>query len=107
MGQEKMKHDRPRRRNACPVLIALALAAGVTSTASGQMPGYNGYHRSERVWNRMDACKRQAWKQHPDYTRADSLKRDEAVRRCLALNNAPPVAPQTPPAPQERSGSSR
>jgi hypothetical protein len=55
----------------------------------------------------MDSCKRQAWKEHPDYTRAESLKRDEAVRRCLALNSAPPVAPLTPPAQQERSGSSR
>lgn len=107
MGQGKMEHDRPRRRKACPLLIALALAAGATSTASGQMPGYNGYTQSQRVWNRMDACKRQAWKQHPDYTRADSLKRDEAVRRCLAQSNAPPVAPETPPAPQERSGASR
>jgi hypothetical protein len=71
------------------------------------MPGYNGYNQSQRVWNRMDACKRQAWKQHPDYTREDSLKRDDAVRRCLALNNAPPVAPLTPPPSQERSGTSR
>jgi len=102
-----MAHDRPRRRRAWPVLVGLALAAGGISVASAQMPGYNGYNRSQRVWNRMDACKRQAWKQHPDYTRADSIKRDEAVRRCLALNNAPPVAPQTPPVPQERSGSSR
>src|SRR5690348_15846964 len=107
MGQEKMEHDRPRRRKACQVLVALALAAGDASITSAQMPGYNGYTRSERIWNRMDACKRQAWKQYPDYTRADSLKRDEVVRRCLALNNAPPVVPETPPAPQERSGSSR
>lgn len=107
MGQEKMAHNRPHRRKACRVLVALALAAGATSTASAQMPGYNGFTQSQRVWNRMDACKRQAWRQHPDYTREDGAKRDEAVRRCLASNNAPPVAPETPPAPQERSGSSR
>jgi hypothetical protein len=107
MGQDKMEHDRPRWRRACPVLVALTLAAGGISAASAQMPGYNGYNQSQRVWNRMDACKRQAWKQHPDYTHADSLKRDEAVRRCLASNNAPPVAPLTPPPPQQPSGSSR
>jgi hypothetical protein len=101
-----MEHDRLHRQ-AYMVLVALALAVGDISAASAQMPGYNGYNQSERVWNRMDACKRQAWKQHPDYTREDTLKRDEAVRRCLALNNAPPVAPQTTPTPQERSGSSR
>ena len=106
MGQEKMEHDR-RRRSAYSVLVALVLAAGSISTVSAQMPGYNGYNRSQRVWKQMDACRRQAWKQHPDYTREDSLKRDEAVRRCLAMSNAPPEAPETPPAPQERSGTSR
>jgi hypothetical protein len=104
---EKVEQDRARRRRAYPLLVALALAGGSISAASAQLPGYNGQDQSQRVWNRMDACKRQAWKQHPDYTRADSLKRDEAVRRCLALNNAPPVAPLAPPAPQERSGSTR
>jgi len=106
MGQKKMGHDR-RRRRAYAVLLALSLAAASMPTASAQMPGYNGYNRSQRVWKQMDACRRQAWKQHPDYTREDSLKRDEAVRRCLALNNAPPEAPDTPPTPQERSGTSR
>jgi hypothetical protein len=102
-----MDHCRPRRRRTYPVLVGLALICGSVSAARAQLPGYNGRDQSERVWNRMDSCKRQAWKQHPDYTRAESLKRDEAVRRCLALNNAPPVAPLTPPAQQERSGSSR
>jgi hypothetical protein len=106
MGQERWSMI-VRARGAYPVLVALALASGSISTASAQMPGYNGYNQSQRVWNRMDACKRQAWKQHPDYTREDSLKRDDAVRRCLALNNAPPVAPLTPPPSQERSGTSR
>ena len=89
------------------MLVALALLGGGVAGASAQMPGYNGYNQSQRVWNRMDACKRQAWKQHPDYTQAESLKRDEAMRRCLAQNSAPPATPSTPPAPQERSGSSR
>jgi hypothetical protein len=37
----------------------------------------------------MDNCKRQAWKQHPDYTREGNAKRDEAVRNCRGANNAP------------------
>ena len=102
-----MNRCRLRRRRAYPVLIGLASICGSVSVAQAQLPGYNGHDRSERVWNQMDSCKRQAWKQHPDYTQAESLKRDEAVRRCLALNNAPPVAPLTPPAQPERSGSSR
>lgn len=107
MGREKMDHGRPCRRRAYPVLVTLALICGNVSAAFAQLPGYNGHDRSERVWNRMDNCKRQAWKQHPDYTRQDSVKRDQAVRRCLEANNAPPVSPLTPPAQQERSGSSR
>lgn len=71
------------------------------------MPGYNGYNQSERVWKRMDNCKRQAWKQHPDYTREGNLKRDEALKHCLKASNAPPMSPLTQRAPQERSGSSR
>ena len=103
--QENMKHDRLCRW--AYVVVALALTAGSISAAGAQMPGYNGYNQSQRVWGRRDACKRQAWKQHPDYTREDTVKRDEAVRRCLAANNAPPAEPRTPPVPQERSGSSR
>jgi hypothetical protein len=103
-----MDYDHSSRRRPYAVLVtALALLGGNIAGASAQMPGYNGYNQSQHVWNRMDACKRQAWKQHPDYTREDSAKRDEAVRRCLALSNAPLVAPLTPPAQQERSGSSR
>jgi hypothetical protein len=107
MGRENMDHGHRRRRRAYRVLVALALSCGSVSAASAQLPGYNGHDQSERVWKRMDNCKRQAWKQHPDYTREDSLKRDEVVRHCLEANNEPPVSPLTQPAPRERSGSSR
>jgi len=52
----------------------------------------------------MDNCKRQAWKQHPDYTREDNAKRDEAVKLCLQANSAPPLSPL---APRESTGSSQ
>ena len=107
MVGKKTDHGRVPRRRGCPVLVALALICGSASSASAQMPGYNGNNQSERVWKRMDDCKRQAWKQHPDYTRDGSLKRDKAVRQCLAAGTEPPVSPLTPPAQQERSGSSR
>jgi hypothetical protein len=107
MGREKMDHARLLKRRASPALIALALICGGVSAARAQMPGYNGNDQSERVWKRMDNCKRQAWKQHPDYTREGSLKRDEVVRHCLEANNEPPVSPLTQPAQPERSGSSR
>jgi hypothetical protein len=90
------------------VLVALALIGGAVPAARAQLPGYNGYNQSERIWSRMDKCKRQAWKQHPDYTREDNAKREEVVKHCLQARNAPPLSPWTPRAPQqERSGSSR
>ena len=89
------------------MLVALALLAGAIPSARAQIPGYNGYTQSQRIWTRMDNCKRQAWKQHPDYTREDTAKRDEAVKHCLEANNMPTISPLTPHEPQERSGSSR
>lgn len=104
-----MKGNRRIRHPASHALIALAVAGGVASGAAAQMPGYNGNNQSQRVWSRMDACKRQAWKAHPDYTREDSTKRAEALRRCLEASSLPPVAPiaPVPASPPERSGTSR
>jgi hypothetical protein len=106
-----MTGGRRRTQRAFRALIALAVTASLTPRASAQMPGYNGNNQSERVWKRMDACKRQAWKAHPDYTREGSAKRDEETRHCLEARGLPPVAPRppaaTPAPPPERSGSSR
>jgi hypothetical protein len=97
----------PGRCKAYRVLVALALVGGIVPGAHAQMPGYNGHSQSERIWSRMDTCKRQAWKQHPDYTREGSAKRDEAVKHCLQANSVPPVSPVAPRTLPERSGSSR
>jgi len=106
-GGETMGLDRSARRKAYRMLVALALLGGAVPAARAQLPGYNGHNQSEHVWSRMDNCKRQAWKQHPDYTRESNAKRDEVVKHCLEANNAPPLSPLTPGTPQERSGSSR
>jgi hypothetical protein len=95
------------RRKAVGALVLLALTGGVASPASAQMPGYNGNNQSQRVWHQMDYCKRQAWKEHPDYTREGRVQRDASVKHCLEARNAPPVSPLTPRESQERSGSSR
>lgn len=88
-------------------LVALSvLCAIAASEARAQQQPYrpNRFQESEGVWKRMDNCKRQAWKQHPDYTPEGNAKRDQAVRQCLDASNLPPVAPESPAA---RSGSSR
>jgi hypothetical protein len=100
--------DRSYRRRAYRVVVALALLGGAMPPARAQLPGYSGHKQSERIWSQMDNCKRQAWKQHPDYTREGNAKRDEVVKHCLEASNTPPVSPLTPGSrQQERSGSSR
>jgi hypothetical protein len=99
--------ERHNRRKAFGALAALALAGGMATAASAQMSGYNGFNQSQRVWKQMDFCKRQAWKEHPDYTREASAERDKQVKHCLEARNAPTVSPLTPHNPQEGSGTSR
>jgi len=73
------------------LLVALSTLGGVAaSDVHAQQP--NALKQSEAVWKTMDKCKRQAWKQHPDYTREGSAKREEAVTQCLRSSNAPPVS---------------
>src|SRR5258708_2442035 len=86
------------------MLVALRLLGRAVPAERAQLPGYNGHHQSEHVWSRMDNCKRQAWKQHPDYTRESNAKRDEVVKHCLEANNAPPLSPFDPGRPARTLG---
>lgn len=84
-------------------LVVLAALCGIAASGvHAQQP--SKLKQSETVWKGMDNCKRQAWKQHPDYTREDNAKRDEAVKLCLQANSAPPLSPL---APRESTGSSQ
>jgi hypothetical protein len=84
-------------------LVILAALCGVATTdVQAQQP--NKLQQSETVWKAMDNCKRQAWRQHPDYTREGNAKREEAMKLCLRASSAPPIAPPTP---RESSGSSQ
>lgn len=94
------------KRAAFGLFLALASTGGSTA-AKAQMPGYNGYNQSQRIWRQMDLCKRQAWKEHPDYTREGSAQRDQAVKHCLNAGHAPPMSPFAPRDQQEQSGVSR
>ncbi len=75
-------------------LIALS-ALGIVAAGNASAQRGNPFQQSQSAWKRMDDCKRQAWKAHPEYTAATS-KRDQAVKQCLASQNLPPVAPQSP-----------
>jgi len=76
-------------------LVILSVLYGLAgSDVRAQQP--NVLKQSEAAWKAMDNCKRQAWKQHPDYTREGNAKRDEAMRLCLQVNHAPPVTPLHP-----------
>jgi hypothetical protein len=77
------------------LLVVLIALCGVTaSEVHAQMP--NQLKQSESAWKGMDNCKRQAWKQNPDYTHEGNAKRDEAMRLCLQTNHAPPISPLDP-----------
>jgi hypothetical protein len=107
-GQEQMKRKQWIKYRACGALLAAAVVAGIVSSAGAQMPGYNGNNQSQRIWGRMDACKREAWKAHPDYTREGRAKRDAAVRHCMEARGLPPAEPEPPnPTPPQRSGAAR
>ncbi len=85
------------------LLVAIG-AAWAQVPAEAQIPGYNPWKQSETVWKQRDICRRNAFKQFPDYTPEGNAKRDRAEQRCLESNNLPTPPPQ---APRESSGSSR
>ncbi len=91
------------------VTLAAAAALGIiaTSGAGAQQPLTHmpsPQQQSENAWKRMDNCRREAWRQYPDFTPDSNAKRDQATRRCLNEGNLPPLAPQSPTV---GSGSSR
>jgi hypothetical protein len=84
------------------LVVPIALCGVAISEVQAQQP--NALKQSESAWKSMDNCKRQAWKQNPDYTPAGNAKRDEAMRLCLQTNHAPPISPLDP---REQAGSSQ
>src|SRR6185437_8142440 len=83
----------------CALTAAEVRAQPATPDSRPQTP--SKWRQSETVWKGMDNCKRQAWKQYPDYTAEGNAKRAHAEKLCLSAHNLPPGAP-----PGERSGSS-
>ena len=78
-------------------------AACCIAASEGRAQLRNQMPESEKVWKTMDECKRQAWKEHPDYTPKAKDERDHAMKLCLqAHGSAPPVSP-----PREGTGSSQ
>jgi hypothetical protein len=75
-----------------PVLLIMLSALCGAASSEAQAQQSNPLKQSESAWKAMDNCKRQAWKQHPDYTQEGSAKRDEAMRLCLQVNHAPPIS---------------
>jgi hypothetical protein len=85
------------------LIVALpALSVVAPSAVHAQL--YNKQKQSDTAWKAMDNCKRQAWKQNPDYTREGNAKRDEAMKHCLGASNAPSISPVKP---RESTGSSQ
>jgi hypothetical protein len=85
-------------------LLLLGTACVAQLPAEAQIPGYNPWKQSQSAWKLRDQCRRNAFRQFPDYTAESNAKRDRAEQRCLEANNLPTSSPS---APRESSGSSR
>ena|SRR5713226_4854969 len=83
-----------RMRTFCAISLLALGCVVVAFEVPAQVS--NKFQQSNDMWKRMDNCKRQAWKQYPDYSNEGSAKRDQAVKHCLQATNLPPVAPQSP-----------
>jgi hypothetical protein len=88
---------------ALPLLV-LGTACMAQLPAAAQIPGYNPWKQSQSTWKLRDQCRRNAFRQFPDYTAEGNAKRDRAEQRCLESYNLP-TSPPSPP--HESSGSSR
>ena len=86
--------------------LVLIAALGTAAVPEARAQYSNRFKTSVAIWHAMDRCKRNAWREHPDYTRADEAARERSVKQCLATANLPPD-PLSAGEPQPRSGSSR
>lgn len=75
---------------------SLIVAAIVTLAAAPAWAQYTTPQTTQsqsdtlKIWRGEDECARKAHLQYPDYTRESNLKRDRAMRTCLATGSLPP-----------------
>ena len=87
------------------VLPIIAVAAClVPASVAAQIPGYSPWKQSQSAWKLRDTCRRNAFKQFPDYTADSNAKRERAEQKCLEAYNLPPASPQPP---RESDGAAR
>lgn len=80
-------------------LFVLVLGVA-TATAFSPVPAHadSQQNQSFSVWQQMQACAQQAFKQFPDYTKADKAKRENARQECLRQHRLPVPDPVYRPA---------
>lgn len=67
------------------------IAAILMLLAGGPAWAQNATRTEEpMIWRAGNDCARRAHRQYPEYTRESNLKRDRALRVCLAAGSLPP-----------------
>jgi len=76
------------------------LAFVLSSLVAQPLPARADAHQSQNfaVWNRMQACAKQAAKRFPDYTPEGKAQREAARQECLRANHLPVTQPVPSPA---------
>jgi len=83
-------------RAAILVTLLLSILAAPRIHAQQMSTRRSAGEQSERVWKKMDDCKREAWKQNHDYTAEGVAARDRVLRYCLEAGNLPPISVEPP-----------